>query len=1214
VPSANGREDSQFSSLFPQTLVSQLISTPESVDCWPLIDKDYYGTDYLKCYQEYLRIRYSPQSRESRAKTDSKIKENHVDKKIKKILTPPSTNHPRSDKKKKVRFDPSVQKTSHKISAKSSEHKNQSSQTGDRTTSVERSRTASTSTKPSFEWRQACKTAERHERPIKNEFLPRDFAALVRILKDSIVRAPKIKRAQFAYLPYYQQRMLTPFQKALATRLPRKMFTFLEHISADAQGDSRTSKSHKRLIVIINIFMAALIVSTKKVKFNRNNLRGLRGETSTESRELIGYIRALVHIFKTSRRSGIKGLVSLAKAWSINSFQIFANIEEEQNPEHPILSKVYKGVKLDKRFTSTMYGLSRSIIRGAGVDYEFREKYIETMCTPTKPVDKKLLTDLENFVFRNIKNSSERIVKFMKEDGQEIVSLADLNSRISIPTTACLENATNLGGSRTFLREKLIWRHTGVGEANTPKAKARRWADTLALEFQECYLKWSQTSQTGEPIPFAEPVAVAKPGGGTRMVTTCNAGLVHSLAPVNELLLRILRQFPECKPNLRGEDPSPYLRIQDDHVMRECYSADLSAASDHIPFEVSAAINKGIWKALNIRPFDPIRKLMTLASGPVHFVEHSGPKTCASSKIIYTNRYSARGLLMGMGLAWPYLNLLNIFASRTSRDHYGIIAEKERRSRDTVVAGDDLFGYWTHRRTIRYERTMKRLGLIINRKKTYRSETTGLFTENIIQVGKRSYSDNYNYRTIKFNTYNRLYLSQMTLAKNVSINGRPKDNTLPVHRTIGSCLRQVSKLDIPGWQKHRTYDMVEKLHSNTFSLLYRAHIPVYLPNCLGGAGGPICLRKYVPSIAEKYAASLILSNNQKEIRAQAMNQIGYFWKNAYLRDPLGVELNKARSCVEDLSTAKHPKAPQKSEVLQTLIGSISTLDSLSFQPVVPERQRLNVTYEEGKFPRMNSLYQYGKIANRWKQHWFKIARGIRKPSRVETIANKLYDIDQLEMAGRVKKSEAKKLIEKYRVPQVALFGRSSKTDHTPSQFDSLGRTRSFYRIRSDIISDLATKSKFVAYNRRKSVHEQNDSSRVPARPSIRYEKVYRSWADEAEAIEREEKANSSNVLKQELEEKILLPPQPDLPELGPVIDIKSQSTYTVESEMLGTRLWDRDAKGYNYDFIDTSKTQVPDPDREERLKKLQEARLKKKAQKAKVILGPDGTPLKTDET
>jgi hypothetical protein len=1013
--------------------------------------------------------------------------------------------------------------------------------------------------------------------------------------------------------------------------------------------EKRKLKENKRLLrtrAVIDLFIHCLYVSLKDNKFKKNRLRR---ERTTESRVINGYSRTVMFIMKTARRSSDKGLIALAKFWSINCFKAFANIAVDRSDNFIFIEDLL-GFRVSKRFLATMYGLSRSISRGAAPNENMIEKYIEIMCTPSKPIQQALLKKLEDFTYNMIKKSSDKIVRFEKVKRQRVVDLKDLSSRVSIPLTACLELAVHEGGAREFLRKQMIWRHSGVGEAMNAKAHVRRWADTLSQEFQRCYLHWSKVSSDGRPIPFALPHAVSKPGGGHRIVTICNAGLVHSLAPVNGLLLRIIKQFPECRSNLEGKDPCSYLRVADDSIKCECYSADLTAASDHIPFAVAKAINEGIWRALNIAPYDPLRKLMNLASGPVSFVSFDQTKCPGRapdlSNMIIPHLYSQRGLLMGMGLAWPYLNIINCFASRRSRDFRGSVARKERHSRDTLIAGDDLFGYWTRRRILRYESIMRRLDLKLNKTKTYKSPHTGLFTENIIEVKKRNFGlhNRPKYDKIKFEIYPRIYLSQISLAKNVDVSGRPRNLDLPVYRTIGPCLRQIDNIKVPKWQKERAFKAIESLHKKSINRLKRARIPLWLPTCLGGAGGPLNYR-YKLSMKDRLTASLILSNTTREFRARAMNQIAYFWNNQFRRDPLGGIMHEAKSRVEDLPSAKHPSAVPKYEILKKLVTLINTESSLDPSTSIKQRHRHNVTYIYNKSsdrPKIipHSLERYSRFVSRWKQHCFNLARGLRYPTKKETIASKLYDIEKLNYSDRVRKRDAELLIKEYAVPQVELFGRTNRTDHTPSESEQIERGSSYYRMRYTVLESVTDRffKHELPLSRRHSVPIVKGEGRTPA-PSYGYIKTGRKGM--ATGVIRLDPSVVSDIklgfrvvdlginkiplVEPEKEFKFHEPPR--------LLEMKYEAPTTEMSEHQRTipagdkprekyneysdgRRWDRDARGYDYEEIKTEKISISEDeptDRQAQLELIRQRRAQKKLKKP-VKLDAFGVPINDAET
>ena len=78
---------------------------------------------------------------------------------------------------------------------------------------------------------------------------------------------------------------------------------------------------------------------------------------------------------------------------------------------------------------------------------------------------------------------------------------------------------------------------------------------------------------------------------------------------------------------------------------------------------------------------------------------------------------------MGLGPTWVLLSLLNSFSAWN--------AGAKRHS--YAVCGDDLIGYWDHGIINRYQTCLMRLGLVVNKTKSYISRHGGVFCERLVE-------------------------------------------------------------------------------------------------------------------------------------------------------------------------------------------------------------------------------------------------------------------------------------------------------------------------------------------------------------------------------------------------------------------------------------------------------------------------------------------------
>jgi hypothetical protein len=133
------------------------------------------------------------------------------------------------------------------------------------------------------------------------------------------------------------------------------------------------------------------------------------------------------------------------------------------------------------------------------------------------------------------------------------------------------------------------------------------------------------------------------------------------------------------------------------------YSADLSAATDEIPHRVARYFAKCLCEKLErTEDIEVCDKLF----GSKIMADDRSETTC--------------GIHMGLGPTWVLLCLINGFAAWKAG------AEKN----SYVIQGDDLLGLWTPKMIRVYERTLTRLGLVINKSKSFIGKA-GVFCERL---------------------------------------------------------------------------------------------------------------------------------------------------------------------------------------------------------------------------------------------------------------------------------------------------------------------------------------------------------------------------------------------------------------------------------------------------------------------------------------------------
>lgn len=157
------------------------------------------------------------------------------------------------------------------------------------------------------------------------------------------------------------------------------------------------------------------------------------------------------------------------------------------------------------------------------------------------------------------------------------------------------------------------------------------------------------------------------------------------------------------------------LEVPLDEVNRfKLYSADLTAATEHITHDRARAIMIGIANALQWDEQDT-NAAMELC-GPQWL--HLGKKESQDEP---EEKYycTSNSVLLGTGISWTVLSVLNAYCAYDGNFN----------DRSFKVCGDDLQGAWTAQRTESYQQNIQKVQLVLNRKKSFLSRYAGVFCE-----------------------------------------------------------------------------------------------------------------------------------------------------------------------------------------------------------------------------------------------------------------------------------------------------------------------------------------------------------------------------------------------------------------------------------------------------------------------------------------------------
>jgi hypothetical protein len=201
-----------------------------------------------------------------------------------------------------------------------------------------------------------------------------------------------------------------------------------------------------------------------------------------------------------------------------------------------------------------------------------------------------------------------------------------------------------------------------------------------------------------------KPIPIAEMGGKIRSVTLHPAEEVQVARELTQRWLGSLRTMVTTRDMLTNRE----VRLKAQGENPRLFSADLSAATDYIPHSLAQCLARLLCKRLK-RPQDVAicEKLF-------------GPKELPDG------RHTKNGIHMGLGPTWVLLSLLNSFSAWN--------AGAKRHS--YAVCGDDLIGYWNTDIINRYQTCLIRLGLVVNKTKSYISRHGGVFCERLVEPTK----------------------------------------------------------------------------------------------------------------------------------------------------------------------------------------------------------------------------------------------------------------------------------------------------------------------------------------------------------------------------------------------------------------------------------------------------------------------------------------------
>lgn len=180
---------------------------------------------------------------------------------------------------------------------------------------------------------------------------------------------------------------------------------------------------------------------------------------------------------------------------------------------------------------------------------------------------------------------------------------------------------------------------------------------------------------------------------------------------------------PRVRTVLKGDRDKAVKELRLGPVSNLFCSADLTAATDRIPFELAYALWDGAISSGLLSEEDI--EVLEYALGPQVLLYPDG-------KVIH----STCGILMGLPLSWVTLNLMQLFWADESARRAGEVAHPH----DCKICGDDLVAHWSPHRIYHYEDVARSCYAKFSDGKHFKSRDRLVFTE-ILCEARLNYFD-----------------------------------------------------------------------------------------------------------------------------------------------------------------------------------------------------------------------------------------------------------------------------------------------------------------------------------------------------------------------------------------------------------------------------------------------------------------------------------------
>jgi hypothetical protein len=225
----------------------------------------------------------------------------------------------------------------------------------------------------------------------------------------------------------------------------------------------------------------------------------------------------------------------------------------------------------------------------------------------------------------------------------------------------------------------------------------------------DCYL---------EPSKKMEVVGLKEKAGKVRVASLHEAHMAHAARVLTTTVIPVIGALVSTRDLLNNQEVvlKPHGAPSEKVLL---YSADLSKATDEASHELAQVFWTHLAELLRLDDSMTLAGLELL--GPQELVRQ--PNERGEREVVRTQS----GIHMGLGLSWTLLCLINGWAAwqaGAKKDSY-------------AIHGDDLIANWAPSRCDAYEDAITRVGLVINKAKSFRGKN-GVFCERFVSYDKNS--------------------------------------------------------------------------------------------------------------------------------------------------------------------------------------------------------------------------------------------------------------------------------------------------------------------------------------------------------------------------------------------------------------------------------------------------------------------------------------------